>query len=780
MNQREVNKGELQKLVSDWEQELNNKGYLVDETSLLQHIKTLNEETDAEVLSNLLSIAALSRTNRLDSQDSLVVAWMEKAKELHPRNERATKFLAQFQWRTKKDVFAILTFPTIRETDNRQQKKKTAEQIIEISNQFLQVGEDHLDDLDEGYRVVRGLGDSSLVQKYETLIDLIEKALEGVGGVKTAAEEFEQTISGSFYNTTYYYDMKANLENIERIKEEWTQEFLEEDEASENKQSPLSELDSMIGLTAVKKRVHAFYQFLKYQKSRKAYGFQTKDEISLNMVFTGNPGTGKTTLVRLLAKIYHELGVLPRKEVIEVDRAQLVGAFVGQTEENVKAVVERALGGILFIDEAYSLKREGQSGNDYGQTAVDTLVSLMTGKEYGGKFAVVLAGYPDEMRQFLDANPGLRSRFPQSNLIHLEDYTNDELLLIAEQLATENDYVLTAEAKIQLRKRLEKERVDDTFGNARTVKNIVLDAIFKKGSQIEDNLNILDYTILEKDDFELEESKQNASSNERLEKLIGLQEVKEEVKRLISFVKMQQVRRENHLPVLPLQLHSVFVGNPGTGKTTVASIYADALKECGILKRGHLIITSRADFVAGYVGQTAIKTKKKIREALGGVLFIDEAYSLLSQTSGDFGKEVIDTIVDEMTKHNENLVVILAGYPTEMEQLLESNPGLKSRFKKFFHFHDYSTSELIDIMDHYGSQYQYRLTSQAKKHLRDSLNKININGNGRFATNLMDEAIQAQALRLMDENTLSIVEQATEIKEEDIEKALIKLGKGEA
>jgi SpoVK/Ycf46/Vps4 family AAA+-type ATPase len=778
MNHKEKHPALLQH-IKVWEAEMNSKGYIDNESSLLQQIKILDENADREILSELLAFAAKSRMNKTNTHDSVVTAWMEKAKALNPHNLEARKYLAKFQWKVKKDVLHSLKFPTIRETDNRQQKKKTAQQIMELCHDFLQDIEEHLDQLEEAYKNVKDIDDQTLRTKYEVLIELLEKAIEGVAGVRKAAEEFEQTISGAFYNTTYFYDMKAHLENIERIKEEWAAEFTET--KSETSNSPLKELDAMIGLSSVKERVNALYQFLKYQKTRKEYGFQTKDEISLNMVFTGNPGTGKTTLVRLLAKIYHELGVLPRENVIEADRSQLVGAYVGQTEENVRAIVERALGGILFIDEAYSLKREGQTGNDYGQTAIDTLVSLMTGNEFGNKFAVVLAGYPDEMRQFLDANPGLRSRFPRSNHIHLEDYTEDQLLLIAEGFAKDNDYVLSDEAKIQLRKRLEKERVDDTFGNARTVQNIVLDAIFKKGSKKEDSQNILDYTLLEKDDFESANEEETISSNEELEKLIGLDEVKEEVKRLISFVKVQQVRREKNLPVLPLQLHSVFMGNPGTGKTTVAKIYADALKECGILKRGHLIVTSRADFVAGYVGQTAIKTKKKIREALGGVLFIDEAYSLLSHTSGDFGKEVIDTIVDEMTKHNENLVIILAGYPNEMEQLLESNPGLKSRFKKFFHFHDYTTAQLIEIMEHYGSQYQYHLDEQAKDFLHSELSKMSINGNGRFATNLMDEAIQAQALRLMEGESLTdIIHQASEINAQDIEKSLHKMRKGDS
>ncbi|EWG09156.1 AAA family ATPase [Cytobacillus firmus] len=753
-----------------WKNELDQYGYIQNEAELLNVIKKINEKTDPGLLSELLAMAAISRLNK-NTDDTLASAWLQKAVELDTGNTMAAAQLGKSEWKNKSNLLEALTFPPIRETDNRAAKKKTAEQFIEICRSFMNKADDELEDLQKKQHAYEDA-------EYRKLTEILEKAIEETAFLLKASEEYEQSISGVFHTSTYYTDMKNHLNAINRLKIEWKEIFESEEEESDAQTDPLVELNEMVGLHSVKSRVQDFYRFLKYQNERKSLGFQTKDELSLNMILTGNPGTGKTTIARLLAKIYHSLGVLPREEVIEADRSQLVGGFVGQTEENVRAAVEKAIGGVLFIDEAYSLKREGQTGSDYGQTAIDTLVSLMTGTEYGGKFAVIMAGYPEEMRQFLDSNPGLRSRFPESNFIALPDYSNEELLQIAEKLSADNDYVLTEGAKQELGKRIEKERVDDTFGNARTVRNIVLDAIFKKGSHAKSSENIMTYTLLEKEDFESEEEEKLMNPKEQLDRLIGLETVKTEVQNLVSFVTMQQMRRERGLPVVPIQLHSVFTGNPGTGKTTVAKVYAELLKECGFLKRGHLMVASRADFVAGYVGQTAIKTKKKIREALGGVLFIDEAYSLLSQTSGDFGKEVIDTLVDEMTKHNENLVVVLAGYPNEMEKLLLSNPGLKSRFKKFFHFKDYSTAELLEIIISYAGKYEYTLTEEAKDYLNRTLSRIEVNGNGRFAANLADEAIQAQAMRIVSALAEDI-EQVSILEKPDFEAALNKISKGE-
>lgn len=256
------------------------------------------------------------------------------------------------------------------------------------------------------------------------------------------------------------------------------------------------------------------------------------------------------------------------------------------------------------------------------------------------------------------------------------------------------------------------------------------------------------------------------SGMEELNELIGLKTVKHDVEEMVGLAKVRKMREEKGMKAVPVSLHLVFSGNPGTGKTTVARILAKLYKEIGILSTGQLIETDRSGLVAGYVGQTAIKTQKKIEEAMGGVLFIDEAYTL-NQEGENFGQEAIDTILKAMEDHRDKFIVIVAGYTELMKRFIESNPGLRSRFNKFFEFPDYTVDELQDIFKMQCGKYQYKLTEEAENAVREKIISLEAAkgenfANAREVRNLFEKIITNQASRVaelenVDEEVLTTI-----------------------
>lgn len=522
-------------------------------------------------------------------------------------------------------------------------------------------------------------------------------------------------------------------------------------QANPELEQALAVLNELTGLGNVKKRIEEICHVISLQEVRKKAGQQVQDQ-TMHMLFLGNPGTGKTTVARIVADIFKALGVLPKGQLVEVTREDLVGEHIGETAIKTANVIKSALGGVLFIDEAYALYSDSE--RDYGREAINTLIKYM--EDHRDNLIVIMAGYTEEMNRFLKMNSGLKSRF--ASVVEFEDYTPDELLKIFEASIRKQGFSVDDRCKATVRQLFEKRQLPGSKdnGNARLVRNVIEDAIRKQSARLADRMGdgrVTEEEIkqLTAEDFgksEAEEEKR-FDLEEELSHIVGHEHVKQHIRELRDLLIVQKNRKEQGLGDSGLgSLHMVFKGNPGTGKTTIARLIARLLKEMGLLKSGHLVETDRSGLVAQYVGHTAIKVKEVVEEALGGVLFIDEAYSLYRD---DFGKEAIDALVKSMEDYRDNLVVIVAGYSGEMEQFLKTNPGLRSRFPTTFEFSDYSPDEIWHILKGMCAAENYALDDGCEtivKQLYERVSGSKEAGNGRFARNLFERAKIKQATRI--------------------------------
>ena len=544
---------------------------------------------------------------------------------------------------------------------------------------------------------------------------------------------------------------------------------------SSSLKASMDELETLIGLSKAKREIHEISDFAKVQKARQDQGLPTSD-VSFHLVFTGNPGTGKTTVARLVAKIYKDLGIVSQGHLTEVSAKDLVAGYVGQTAIKTGEVIEKALGGVLFIDEAYTLL--DKTGQGFGQEAIDTLLKEMEDKR--GDFAVIVAGYDGLMHDFINSNPGLKSRF--NKYVHFDDYTADEMYEIFILLCSKGAYEVSEDAKELIKKHFATlcATKDDGFANGRTVRNVFENIISKqasriastKGEKTKELLSTIEAEDVEKCVGRVDEEEKIEDVLKEFNALTGLGKVKEEITELVYIVQNQQRRKAQGLKVPSLSLHLVFMGNPGTGKTTVARCVARIYKCLGLLSKGQLIETDRSGLVAGYVGQTAIKTQDVIQTALGGVLFVDETYTLVNGGANDFGQEAIDTLLKAMEDQREDLVVIVAGYDDLMNDFIHSNPGLESRFNRYIHFEDYTAEQMLSIFNGLCGKNQYNLSVEASEKLLKYFEEIDISqiGNGRGARNIFEKAVTQQAKRierLSDEDV-----DLQEITAEDIETAI--------
>ena len=525
----------------------------------------------------------------------------------------------------------------------------------------------------------------------------------------------------------------------------------------------LAEIDSYVGIEEVKEEVHSIVRMV--QKA-KAENPNADVRLKHHYLFLGNPGTGKTTIARLFGDILYQLGVLPNGQFVEVRRESLVGEYIGQTAPKTMRAVESAMGGVLFIDEAYMLGTGSSSSSssggkaDFGSEAIDTLLGPLENQK--GDFVCIAAGYTKEMMErFVPANPGIDRRFDKKITFH--DYTAPQLHDIFMGMLKKQGYTLSDEAAHRLPQFFQSmyNRRTANFGNAGVVRNTLQDAIDNYSKRIIEQQQP-DGHVLTPSDIEGEEATKKVDINEMMASLdkdfIGMSNVKQLMKGIAddkNFIELQlSMGIDPNNSVIGLNI--VLEGNPGTGKTTVARTIGKMLYAMKVLPSDRFVERQRDDIIGALIDSGAENMNKAFDLAMGGTLFIDEAYRLAPRGAADAeGRKAIDTLMRRMHDDRGKLCVILAGYKKDMDYLMNINEGFKSRINYTLVLKDYSLEELADIfcLKATNQKNPYRFGEGARQALlgkiEDMLEKRSENwGNAREMENLFKAVTKRTAARL--------------------------------
>jgi SpoVK/Ycf46/Vps4 family AAA+-type ATPase len=533
----------------------------------------------------------------------------------------------------------------------------------------------------------------------------------------------------------------------------------------------MAELDDMVGLAAVKDQVRSVAASIEAARRRALAGYGT-DKPMQHFVFLGPPGTGKTAVARVIAKIFYAFGLLDTPKVVEAQRADLVGEYLGATAIKTNELIDSAIGGVLFIDEAYSLANEGDGQSDrFGMEAVQAL--LKRAEDDRDDLVIVMAGYERQMETFLASNPGLNSRFGMR--IKFPTYSPAELLALADLALERRGELLGPDARPALWRIFEdigRRRLADELGNGRFVRSLL-----RRAGQARDvrvmaaaaDPSAADLVTLRGADLEhafteltarfrgYSETPTLESALAELDALVGLEPVKRQVHEIAAQLKVARLRDRQGLASQPPARHFVFTGPPGTGKTTVARILGRIFAALGLLVQPAVVEAHRSDLVGEHLGSTAIKTNKLIDSALGGVLFVDEAYALYNEgySGGDaFGSEAVAALLKRAEDDRDRLVIVLAGYTRDMDRFLRSNPGLASRFSVRISFPSYTPAELSRIAQVIAGAAGDSFDADALPVLEQIFTqacdegRIDELGNGRYARSLFERSCAVRDMRI--------------------------------